>query len=160
MHWTSLSNYCFVLLLNFVDCLYSRCLRQTTLPVYRHADWAAELSNLGSSTWFQAHSCDFVSHRDNRFQRDVFGMLSNTFNLMSQYCCLLFTWKILLLSWIFFLELFMKCPRAELQARHFTMQLALKCQSPDKTDQQPNRPGDISARSSVSNTKNIDSVRN
>ena len=78
MHWTSLSYDCFVLLLNFTDCLYSRCLKQRTWPIYCHADWAAELSSLGSSNSFQAHSSDFVTRLDNRCQRDVFGMSSKT----------------------------------------------------------------------------------
>ena len=50
-----------MILTNFANCLYSRCLKQTTLPIYRHANWVAGLSNLGSSTSFQAHSSDFVS---------------------------------------------------------------------------------------------------
>ena len=58
---------------------------QTTLPIYHHADWAAELSYLGSSTSFQAHSSDFVTGQDNRYQRDVFGMPSNAFTFISHY---------------------------------------------------------------------------
>ena len=104
-------------------CIFS-LFEANALPIYRHADWDAELSNLGSSTLFQAHSSDFVTRKDNRFQRDVFGTPSNSFTSISQYFCLLFTWRTRLLSWINkILELSVECPNAELHDRHFKMQL-------------------------------------
>ena len=74
--------------------------RHAILPICRHADWA-DLSSLGSCISFQAHSSDFETPQDNRYQnRDVFRILSNTFTFMSHCFCLLFTWRTRLLCWI------------------------------------------------------------
>ena len=114
--------FCFVLPLNFADCPYSRCLKQRTWPIYRRADWAAELSSLVSSTSFQAHSSDFVTRVDNRYQLDSFGMSSNTFTFISPHFCLLFTWRTRLISWMNqILEFYVECLSAALHYGHITM---------------------------------------
>ena len=106
-----MTNLCYCSILQTV---YSRCLKQRTRPIYHHTDWAAELRSLGSGTSFQAHSSDFVARLDNRYQRDVFRISSNT----ETFIC------------------------------------------PDQTIQQQSRHGDIPARSSASNTENMDSLWN
>ena len=103
---------------------------------------------------FQPHSSDFVSCLNNRYLRYVFGMPSDTFTFISQYFCLLFTWRTRRLSWIngYAILPSVECPSAERPS--FYHVVTLKCCKPDYDGSAaqsfwPSRPGDMSARSSA-----------
>ena len=119
-----------------------QCLKRRTWPIYHHADWAAELSSLGSSISFLAPLQWFREVPRHRYHGNVFGTPSNAFNVTSQHFYLLFTWRMYLLCWINeILKSFYWMPKRGVARPSFCHVVSPEMLEPRV--EQPNRYGDI-----------------